>query len=65
MPRDLVNAKGERACEPDQVAERLDATEDRFFGDAFSVEKRWADRSGSAKNWLEVAGRSGRGGARL
>lgn len=65
MLGDLVDANGERACEPDRVAERLDTIEGMFFGGAFSAEKRWADRSGSAESRLEVAGRSPRGGARL
>ena len=44
VPGDFVNAKGEIACEPNRVAELLDALEGRFFGDAFSAEKRRADR---------------------
>lgn len=43
-PDDFVNTEGEIACEPDRVAELLDALEGRFFGDAFSTEKRRADR---------------------
>ena len=42
--QDFVNAKGEIECEPARVVELLDALEGRFFGDAFSTEKRRADR---------------------
>jgi hypothetical protein len=41
---DFVNSSGEIACQPERVAELLDALEGRFFGDAFSTEKRRADR---------------------
>ena len=41
---DFVNAKGELECTEDRVPELLDALEGRFFGDAFSPEKRRADR---------------------
>lgn len=41
---DFVNASGEIECQPDRVAHLLDALEGRFFGDAFTDEKRRADR---------------------
>jgi hypothetical protein len=41
---DFVNAKGEVACGPGRLGELLDALEGRYFGDAFSTEKRRADR---------------------
>ncbi len=41
---DFVSSSGEIACEPQRVPELLDALEGRFFGDAFSSEKRRADR---------------------
>lgn len=41
---DFVNSKGEIACELGRVPELLDALEGRFFDDAFSTEKRRADR---------------------
>jgi hypothetical protein len=41
---DFVNSKGEISCESQRVSELLDALEGRFFGDAFSAEKRRADR---------------------
>lgn len=43
-PADFVNSSGEIACKPERVIELLDALEGRFFGDAFSPEKRRADR---------------------
>jgi hypothetical protein len=43
QPDDFVNADGEIECDTDRVVELLDALEGRFFGDAFSPEKRRAD----------------------
>ena len=43
-PDDFVNAAGELECIPERVVEMLDALEGRFFKDAFSPEKRRADR---------------------
>ncbi|HLX78732.1 MAG TPA: hypothetical protein VKR27_07590, partial [Acidimicrobiales bacterium] len=43
-PSDFVNAAGEIECAPERLPELLDALEGRFFKDAFSTEKRRADR---------------------
>ncbi|MGV1048846.1 MAG: hypothetical protein ACOYD4_10035 [Solirubrobacterales bacterium] len=42
-PSDFLNDQGEIHCEAERVVELLDALEGRFFGDAFSAEKRRAD----------------------